>query len=135
MCVPWQLLCARQSVLDNAERTETATRQVWLRLTDVYDGDTFTAAFVDADGKIRRKRCRCFGYDAPEMKGDHKEDALKARDRLRELLSARMFRTTVRGLDKYGRFLVDIKVRGEMLSDIMIREDHGYAYSGGTKQK
>lgn len=134
-CVEWRAL-SRRSNFDSTERVERAHRFIVCRVADVYDGDTFTVALVDADGKVRRRRCRCGGYDAPEMKGPTKEAAILAKTRLKTLLPEnRPFRMETCGLDKYGRLLVWPRLtNGQCIADIMIAENHGYAYYGGTKR-
>ena len=125
-CVPCRLLCTASTV----PRSETAHRTVWARVVDVYDGDTFTILFEDHDGKIRRRRCRTMGYDAPEMRDKTKKaEAIAARVRLRELLPSCVFLLRICGLDKYGRLLVKMP----RICKKMIEEGHGYEYYGGTK--
>lgn len=120
-----------------------------VRVESVYDGDTLTVLMVD-NGIVYRRRCRCIGYDAPEMRGPHadKVAACAARDHLRSVLPDTVFPMTYNGFDKYGRLLVtcDIRDKGskgskgskgdegvETLAAHMIRCGHGYAYDGGTK--
>ena len=102
---------------------------------DVYDGDTFTALIV-VEGVVYRRRCRCIGYDSPEMKGPNakKPDAIAARDHLKRVVPTGVFKMDVSGTDKYGRLLVTFKVGNETLAEHMVRSGHGYIYSGGTKR-
>ena len=37
------------------------------RVVDIYDGDSCTIIF-EWEGKMRKFKCRCNGYDSPEMK-------------------------------------------------------------------
>ena len=61
----------------------------------IYDGDTFSVIF-DYKGELIKYRCRCYGYDTPEMRQpknnpnrDHeKKLALEAKYRITELLEA-----------------------------------------------
>lgn len=108
-----------------------------MRIVSIYDGDTVVVAIVH-DGRLRRRRCRLVGYDSPELRSrddGERARAIAARDHLMMLLPVgRLFCANVNGLDKYGRLLVDMRVRGDRLADIMIRCGHGCAYDGGTKR-
>ena len=60
---------------------------------NIYDGDTFSIIF-NYKGEFIKYRCRCLGYDSPEMKPSlknenrlhEKELALKAKNRFIELI-------------------------------------------------
>ena len=112
-------------------------RKVWAKICNVYDGDTFTIIYIQ-DGVLCKRRCRCMGYDAPELKTknpEEKKKALEAKEFLQSKLPKKIFRLKVNGLDKYGRFLVDMKYKNkEYLKKIMIENGFGYSYDGGTKQ-
>ena len=110
------------------------------KVVDVYDGDTCTIVFK-WEGKYRKFKCRCYGYDSPEMKprlnienrDEIKENAVKAKERLIEL-TADIVRLECMDFDKYGRLLVKLyKNNNSLINDIMINEGHGYVYHGGTK--
>lgn len=109
----------------------------------IYDGDTFSALF-HYRGEWIKYRCRCLGYDSPEMKprmdaprrDEEKESAQKAKERLTELLHKH---ATVRidcgDFDKYGRILVTVWNQVDTLSvnEQMLREGHGKVYDGGRR--
>ena len=121
----------------SAPREETEHRTVWARVVDVYDGDTFTICYVRG-GKFLRRRCRCTGYDSPEIRTkdlEEKAAAQRAKEFLKNYLPSGVSRFETRGLDKYGRLLVSGVKNRETLADVMIRNGHGYAYNGGTKKK
>jgi endonuclease YncB( thermonuclease family) len=110
---------------------------------NIYDGDTFTACFFYKDEFIKYK-CRCYGYDSPEMKpllsnpnrDQEKELALIAKNRFIELLSSSDNITIKCGdFDKYGRLLVTVYSDkfNKSINDIMVEEGHGKPYFGGTK--
>ena len=110
------------------------------KVVDVYDGDTCTIIFK-WEGKYRKFKCRCYGYDSPEMKprlnienrDEIKENAVKAKERLIELTTY-IVRVECMDFDKYGRLLVKLyKNNNSLINDIMINEGHGYVYHGGTK--
>jgi len=111
------------------------------RVVDVYDGDTCTVMF-ELDGKMRKFKCRCNGYDSPEMKprlnietrADIIVKAKLAKQRLQEL-TKKCIRIDCLHFDKYGRLLGDLYIyrTNEHINQIMIDEGHGYIYDGGTK--
>ncbi len=113
--------------------------------TNIYDGDTLSMIF-EVNGEILKYRCRCMGYDSPEMKpSKSKPDreleislAKKAKQRFVELLEkhqSKLVKIECFEFDKYGRLLVNIynKVDEKSINQIMIDEKHGKAYDGGTK--
>ena len=112
---------------------------------NIYDGDTFSIIFLHNNNVIKY-RCRCLGYDSPEMKPSlsnpnrDKEKALavRAKNRMTELLTKHEY-----GLvfvecfefDKYGRILVRVynMIDTKSINEIMIEEGHGKIYDGGKK--
>lgn len=77
-------------------------------VTEVYDGDTIT---VDLDLGfgiwMRDQKIRLYGINAPEVRGEEREDGLKTRNFLREMiLDERVIvRTHKDRKGKYGRWL------------------------------
>ena len=135
-CVQTQQCVLKMS--DQMEpRYEDRKGELLAKCVDIYDGDTFTALIV-VDGRAYRRRCRCIGYDSPEMRGPHadKVKAQAARDELQSVIPNGIFLLTFEGTDKYGRLLVKFKVNrtDEWLADYMIRMGHGVAYDGGKKK-
>ena len=111
----------------------------------IYDGDTFSVIF-DYKGELIKYRCRCFGYDTPEMRPsrknpnrDHeKKLALAAKERIIELLEAhpsKLIKIECLDFDKYGRILIKAynNVHDKSINEIMVEEGHGKWYDGGTK--
>ncbi len=116
-----------------------AQSSVTARVTDVYDGDTFT---VDAEvwpdigwsGSVRVRN-----VDTPEIRGDcdlEKRLAVAARDYVRELLIDEAVTLTEVDNDLYGgRVLAHVQLKdGENLADLLIANGHGRPYDGGTRQ-
>ncbi len=113
--------------------------------TNIYDGDTLSMIF-EFNGEILKYRCRCMGYDSPEMKpSKSKQDreleivlAKKAKQRFTELLEkhqSKLVSIECFEFDKYGRLLVNIynQVDTKSINQMMIDEKHGKPYDGGTK--
>ena len=111
----------------------------------IYDGDTFSVIF-DYHGELIKYRCRCYGYDTPEMRPslknpnrDHeKKLAYAAKERIIELLEAhpsKLIRIECLDFDKYGRILIKAynNVNEKSINEIMVEEGHGKWYDGGTK--
>lgn len=128
---------------DTLPKEASRRRVVWGKVMSVYDGDTITAA-MDLGSGYEAVKCRMKGYDSPEMKPpladprreDTKQRAIEAREHLKAILggkgAVRKFVAT--GRDKYGRLLVDCRVRDAWISEAMIRAGHGVPYDGGKKQ-
>tara|TARA_B100000482_G_scaffold180597_2_gene153192 strand:- start:170 stop:517 length:348 start_codon:yes stop_codon:yes gene_type:complete len=109
---------------------------MYAKVVSVYDGDTFTVAIVH-NRQIVRRRCRCIGYDSPEIKGvtdEERKHALAAKHFLDTYLPKKVFILETYGSDKYGRLLVNYNKRGKSLKDVMIENGHGYEYHGGKKK-
>lgn len=129
------------------------------KAVDFYDGDTFNIIISHYDSLYHFK-ARMYGYDSPEMKPslslenreEIKKNALNAKNRLAELLGGKeYFKVYCHEFDKYGRLLVSVISNDEAeiggsdsayvydfnktVNAQMIKEGHGYAYYGGTKQK
>ena len=121
---------------DTFPRMEKHEWKMWMKVNSVYDGDTITVLCF-YNGSLVRWRCRMVGYDSPEMRtknANEKEAAVSAREFLKTLLPKGVFLGPCKGLDKYGRLLLDLKHKSIPIKDIMILNTHGYAYEGRTKQ-
>lgn len=132
-------LCWHPNV-EKIQRMEKKSWNMWMKIVNVYDGDTCTALCVFR-GKLVRWRCRMFGYDCPELRSkipEEKQIALLGKEQLKLLLNYRTrrpFRGHCRGIDKYGRLLLDVKVKGRPISEVMIEKNLAIAYTGGKKAK
>lgn len=114
------------------------------KLLSNYDGDTCRMA-IEWKGVIGKITVRMDGYDSPEMKpalsnpnrDKIKENAVKAKEFLKEqLTSNEIVWLKSSGFDKYGRILGTIYQTKESkisVNQIMIDNNHGYVYNGGTK--
>jgi endonuclease YncB( thermonuclease family) len=119
------------------------------RIVDVYDGDTCTLLF-EYNGEIMKYKARAMGYDCAEMKpkkddpnrDQEKKLAQAAKTRFIELIGGIDGIVQVKCLefDKYGRILCyiykinDDVEKSESVNAMMIKEGHGKAYDGGTKE-
>lgn len=103
------------------------------RISDVYDGDTFTAV-VDLGFHVALERkFRLAGIQAPELRGTEKEAGRLARDFLRGLvdgLEVRL-RTFKDRTEKYGRYLADILLPdGRSAADELVKEGLAVHWDG-----
>lgn len=79
-------------------------------ISDVYDGDTVTATVVLGFQTLTVQKLRLYGINAPEMRGDEKEQGTITRDSLRnKILGQKVTVQTIRDKKgKYGRYLAII---------------------------
>jgi endonuclease YncB( thermonuclease family) len=100
---------------------------------------------------IQKYKCRMNGYDSSEMKPlktDPNRDIIKKKaveDRNYfcnlvgfndENLNQNTVDIECLEFDKYGRLLINIfNTDNKKINDLMIESNHGYVYTGGTKQK
>ncbi len=118
------------------------------RITSVYDGDTIKAIFKFR-GVYNTWSCRIIGIDTPELRTknlEEKELGYKARDFLRGLVLNKVVQLKCHKFDKYGRLLVDVKVKlppplrsgvvtdNGSVKDILIQNKFALPYDGGKKQ-
>lgn len=100
----------------------------------VYDGDTCTVE-VDLGFNVHMKmKVRLSNINAPEMRGDEREEGIRARDALRKLIEGSPVRieTIKDRQEKYGRYLAHIYVDecGEMsVNDWMVSNGHAKPYA------
>lgn len=115
------------------------------KVINCYDGDTCHCIFK-LNNQYKIFTIRMYGYDSPEMKLSLnineserimlKEKAVLAKHRLEELILNKCVYLFCLNFDKYGRILANIKLSiddTKTVNDIMIEENHGYVYFGGTK--
>lgn len=113
----------------------------WINTVDVYDGDTIKALMCYR-GKIDQWTIRMNGYDSPEMKplkskqnrDKEIEAAKRAKTALEEWVLGRPTFAKIVGFDKYGRLLAELYNGKIHLNNWMIKNGHGYPYSGGKKE-
>lgn len=97
-------------------------------VVSIYDADTIT---VDVDMGLstwqRGIKVRLLGIDAPELRGDEREKALKARDWLRDqILDKDIVINTVKDKSgKYGRLLATVWLGNRCINDELV--DLGFA--------
>lgn len=85
----------------------------------IYDGDTVTILIDLGFGVYRTETIRLLYIDTPELRGDEREEGLKSRDRLRQIIADAILEgksITVKTIQdkkgKYGRYLGEIFIEG-----------------------
>jgi len=116
------------------------------KVVDVYDGDTVTIILINR-GQFEKYKLRMYGYDSPEMKPlksitnreEIKNKAKIAKDFLSILVLNKICEFKSMGNDKYGRLLGNLYIKindnNICINELMIKTNHGYPYTGGTKKK
>jgi endonuclease YncB( thermonuclease family) len=122
------------------------------KVVKVYDGDTITVVLsIDRGASFFEHSVRMYGYDSPEIKPlksknyegsrfANREAEISAAKLAKEYLSEKILNKIVKleilpTDDKYGRLLGKVYVGGDSANDDMIKNNHGYAYYGGTKDQ
>lgn len=86
------------------------------KVLSIYDGDSLRLD-IDLGFKVvmHNQRVRLLGIDAPEVRGDERDQGLITRDHLRELLQDKevIIKTFKDKYGKYGRWLVDVFLPSE----------------------
>lgn len=117
------------------------------KVVKCYDGDTIHCIFKH-DGDYYKFKIRMYAYDTAEMRPSRSipqnirekeiSKAKEAKKRLEELILNKIVYLYCKGYDKYGRILGVIKIDEndeKSVNDIMVEEEHGVPYYGGTKKK
>ena len=96
----------------------------------VVDGDTVDL-FVDCGFNIMRKeRIRFYGVDAWETRGEEREEGLKAKEFVQNLLpvGSECVVRTGKEQGKFGRYLGEIFVNDRSLNEMLLEEGHAEVY-------
>lgn len=124
------------STLQSAPRLENQKGRLRARIVHVHDGDTVIICYVNS-GRLRRRRCRLVGIDAPELSGPKMDRpaAEASRDYLRSVLRRNTVTIHYDGFDKYGRLLVRFRVkRGLWAADALLQSGHAVRMGPGGRK-
>lgn len=94
----------------------------------VYDGDTITCNVqVGFSVMICDAKIRLFGIDTPELRGSEREDGIKSRDYLRNLILGKEITlyTIKDKKGKYGRYLGLIVINDIKINDLLVKDGFG----------
>ena len=102
-------------------------------VTDVYDGDTITVTVdLGMDVFIAGQKMRLLGIDTPELRGVEREDGLKVRDFVRELILNKKIVIQIpdegRKKGKYGRWLCIVLIDGKNLNKLLVEKGFAREY-------
>jgi endonuclease YncB( thermonuclease family) len=115
---------AQRDIPRSEHRRDLIGKQFDARVARVGDGDTFD---VQLPGEERRLRIRLEGIDAPEL---NEVFGRQATAYLRQLVVNQIVRIQGRDMDRYGRLVARVMVRGQDASTQMLRVGlacHAYA--------
>ena len=144
--------------LDKIDDRAVLRGKVAARITDVYDGDTLTAAFINGFDQPEKSRIRIYGMDTPEIKGETSIAGRNARNAALVYMGASEAQSLPIGpqmrkyfverpcivelefvpeREKYGRLLAIIRTFSctETLAEYLMRLGHAKPYGGGTKDQ
>ena len=108
----------------------------WAKVVKVYDGDTIHVVFY-LGFKLYRWKCRLLGIDTPEIKTKSEIEhaaAIKAKEKLSDLILNKIITIECNNFDKYGRLLITVYKSRVNINKFMVRQGYAYEYDGGTKQ-
>ena len=95
------------------------------KVVSVYDGDTCRADIDVGFGIVlKNKTIRLSNIDTAEIRSEEKESAIKARDRLRELVLDKeiILQTMKDRTGKYGRIIGVLYSDGNNINDLLVEE-------------
>jgi len=107
-------------------------------IVSVYDGDTCRADIELGFGVVlKNKTIRLANIDTAEMRGENKQDAHAARDRLTELIQGKevVLQTIKDRTGKYGRIIGTIYLGGQSVNEMLVSEGLAEKMSSGGKKK
>lgn len=96
------------------------------KIVDVHDGDTVTA-IVDLGFHTQIEiKVRLFGINAPELKGETKNEGLKSKNRVIDLILNKVvtLKTHKDKQEKYGRWLAEIYLPNQTksINNLLVEE-------------
>lgn len=97
----------------------------------VYDGDTVTVDIdLGFDVVLQKQKIRLLRINAPEVRGEQRQEGLKSRDALRERVGNKWvkIKTQQDKKGKYGRWLGEIWLGDECVNDWLLTEGLAVEY-------
>ena len=92
-------------------------------ITDVYDGDSFTADIdLGLNAWLRGMKLRLARVDTPELRGDEREFGLQVRDYVRTKILHKevIIKTDKDRTGKYGRYIAEVIVEDLNLNNHLL---------------
>jgi endonuclease YncB( thermonuclease family) len=113
----------------------------YVRVVDVYDGDTITVVrrrfVVPCCPKLDSFKVRLHGIDCPELRSkndDEKKVAIMVKEHIQTMILGKVVRLTVHGYDKYGRVLANVSCQDTDISEHLLGKGFAVPYFGKTKE-
>ena len=79
------------------------------KITNVVDGDTFDFEIDLGFGITYASRLRLYGVDTPEVRGSEREEGLRVKAHVKQLIEGKQVGLTTRKWKgKYGRYIADV---------------------------
>ena len=100
-------------------------------IDSIYDGDTITVTLALGFGiELKKQKIRLLGIDTPEIRGGEREEGLKSKARLVELIEGKEITlvTHKNKTGKYGRWLGTIYVNETNINEQLIQEGFARPY-------
>lgn len=100
-------------------------------VTSVYDGDTLNVDIDLGFGVwLKKQTIRLQGINAPEIRGKTKNEGIKSRDKLRELvLNKEILLETIKDKrEKYGRWLGVLTFENKNINKLLLEEKLAISY-------
>lgn len=96
----------------------------------VYDGDTVTAVVDLGFLHYQEMKLRLYGIDTPELRGEEREEGLKVRDIVREMILDKEveIHSYKDKQGKYGRYLATIMLDGININQWLVDQGHAKPY-------
>ena len=96
----------------------------------VYDGDTITVLADCGFSTFRKVKIRFALIDTPEIRGEEREEGLKSRDYLRELINLKdvIIETERDKTGKYGRYIATVWKDGVNINKKLLIEGYAELY-------
>lgn len=84
------------------------------KITNVVDGDTFDFEIDLGFGITYKNRLRLYGLDTPEVRGSEREEGLRVKDYVKQLIDGKeVILITRKWKGKYGRYIAEVLFTGK----------------------
>lgn len=101
------------------------------KVLSVYDGDTIRCDIdLGFSVTLSNQSIRLYGIDTPEVRGEEREDGLKVRDIVRNLILGKnvILQTIKDTKGKYGRWLGKVYIDDLCVNDFLIEKEYAVPY-------
>lgn len=130
----------QQATYENTKPLDFSDFETKAKVVKVYDADTIHVVFYFRK-KLTRFCVRLAGIDAPELRSlnqNEREAALAAKHCVENFLKDHeIIKLKCAGMDKYGRILGHVFLKGRVpsLNSLLVSTGYAYEYDGGTRKR